>query len=186
MKLKIILLCLAAFIAFLSLVCLGLVAYRQFHWSNYESKFVGAPALVLSLDKPTYAINEPIMARIILLNEGKGDLLIATAMDYPTLRYSPIHYNFVLFDSLGKEVEPVIPNNHIEYKEPVFSILEPYENVRCNTCKTSINNFYPDQLRIPGTYSLQTEYWNETDPQDGRKVWKGELLSNIVIFQIMP
>jgi hypothetical protein len=156
----------------------------EYRWILHKTKFSGEPSLLLSLNKPEYKVNEPINAQVVLLNEGEGDLLIASSIDYHFLHYAPIHFDFFLFNEKNTELDPLIPKFYIDYGDPVFVNIGPHESVPCNTCKLSILDLYPNYLQIPGTYYLQAIYWNHLNPNDGRVAWKGELKSNIVKFEI--
>jgi hypothetical protein len=187
MKPKTTLMIIGFFISAILMLWLGWFVYQQIRWNNHKMEFAGDPVLILSLDKSVYAIGEPVEARIGLLNEGKGDLLIAAEWDIPAFHYAPLHYNLVLFDEMGNEISPLIPNNNQEYNPPSFFLIAPYENVPCNNCKktiTGLYGLYSEPLKNPGTYTIQAEYWNHLDSQDGRKAWKGELKSNMVRFEI--
>lgn len=185
MRAKNIFLVVIALIAVSGLSLFGIWLYKQISREIEKTKFPGEPVLFLCLDKPSYNINEPVMARVILTNDGAGNLLIATGFDYSDRGLAPIRYHFIMKNSIGNEIGlNYEPDEIITINRTRFFNLGPHESAPCDTCKVNLGIIYP--LQTPGTYFVQAVYRNEFDSTDGRKAWKGELNSNVVMFDIKP
>lgn len=142
--------------------------------------------LILSLDKTIYQPNEAVSALISLKNVGNKDLVVNRRM---TVNFSaaPNKFRDISFTITGPSGETVPFAARINARPPTekdFVSLSPGE-----TIETTINIQRLHHMTDIGPYSVSAVYQNVMDPTSfplHKSAWKGEITSNVVVFEIVP
>lgn len=144
------------------------------------------PTLVLTLrfDKDIYDSEEAISARLVLENIGADSVLIKNRM-VPNFSFAPEPVRDIVFVGTypsGGEIEFGVYILVRFPKPDDFVILSPGETVEHTY--NDLGRYYG--FSQPGKYSIHAVYQNQSDPDDGRVAWKGEIRSNTTSFTREP
>jgi hypothetical protein len=181
-----------------------------------SEKDPGKPVLILSLEKPQFSIGEPIRCKNIILNDGNTNIIFPVLLSDREFGYVPYFLTTVILtNEKGENLPYDYPPGFVEFINPGVGIvtLEPHEAVPCFDCGDNLLEYvftessplmlgnYSNALKNPGSYYLQTIliYPRVSDhvrilqgngvsylSPPVQNVWKGELHSNKVKFEIKP
>jgi hypothetical protein len=176
----------------------------------------GHQVLILSLEKPLFSIGEPIRYKNIILNDGNTNITFPVLLSDREFGYVPYIWTTVnLTNGKGEKLPYDYPPGFIRFINPGVGIVtvKPHESVPCFDCGDNLLDYvftesgpvmignYSNSLKTPGSYYLQTvliypRVYNRVRILQGngvsylsppvQNVWKGELLSNKVKFEIKP
>lgn len=137
----------------------------------------------INLDNNTYNSGDIITVKMVMANVGSSDVIVKKRMIVNQLS-SPDQYRDVSFLAIAPSRQALPFGAYITVFPPErddFVTLSPGE---------VIEEYYDLQsvyaIDEGGKYILIAVYFNNMDPDDGRIAWKGELTSNIVIFDFEP
>ncbi len=135
--------------------------------------------LTLSFDKVVYQFGDKIRASISLENTGDEGVLINKRMAINSI--GPREITLVIIGPAEEKVPSTafISVRTLELED--FGTLASGENI---TVSEDIEgNYYFQAGKV---YSVFAVYQNTLDPDKYTTAWKGELKSNVVVFEITP
>ncbi len=137
--------------------------------------------LTLSLHRGSYAPGETVTGKVILKNDGPAAQVVNSRLGLNSaVAPQPFReIGFIISDPAGAEVVFTSKVNRGFPAAENFKALNPGETIER---EYQIDKYYP--LAQPGSYTIQAIYQNQSDPQDGRVAWKGEIQSNTVSFRV--
>jgi hypothetical protein len=176
----------------------------------------GKPVLILSLEKPQFSIGEPIRYRDVILNDGNTNITFPVLMGDSELGFAPFFMTrVILTNEKGENLPYDLPPGFVDFLQPGvgFVTVKPHEAVPCYAGSGDLLRYvftesrplmlgnYSNALKNPGVYYLQTIFIYPRVSDRVRilqgngvsylsppvqNVWKGELHSNKVKFEIKP
>ena len=143
----------------------------------------GGLELMLELDRDVYKLGQTIQAKVILRNAGSEPVLVNARLAW-NREAAPFPFREITFQwtrSSGANPNFALIVDRGFPKDDDFIQLAPNATVE----RTFDITFY-FEIEETGGYSLQAIYENQSEPEDGREVWKGELKSNLISFTVEP
>jgi ribosomal protein S28E/S33 len=141
---------------------------------------------------PTVKSGEPLKVRIELKNDGKDEVVVARNLVGPT--NGPAYLALEFEDENGKKYEEpaLLAWMSLEHRNDWWTQIAPghYYGV-----ENSLDDASCECLKKPGRYKLVARYISKgglTPPSredwyiPAREVWKGEIVSNSVAFEVLP
>jgi hypothetical protein len=140
--------------------------------------------LTLTTDKDIYTPGEDIRATVVLSNEQADTVLVNQRMASNILELIGDlgETYFVILDPAGEEL---VFSAHVRVGFPQISDFAELEPGEWTSQRYVLNEDYYIAGKL-GVYAVQAIYRNDHDPGDGRSAWKGELVSDVVYFTIVP
>ena len=145
------------------------------------------PALTFgaSLDKASYAANEPILTTFTLTNGGKQPVWVNSRfyVSSNTLPRDDRDVYLTVRSASGKELECTFTHPTGFPKTDYFKLLQP---------EAAVSSEHPRDLRAffkfeePGTYTLTATYDNAFGPEIGLEAAQGPLTAAPVTLTITP
>jgi len=141
-------------------------------------------SLTLSLEasKDVYQLSEPVYVSLAIANASNFDLVIKNRMAVNTWSEAITRRDVVFIVKMPSgSISSYRPRSHVNIVENSdFILLAPGEIVEHTYDLSSLYNI--DEY---GAYSAFAIYQNSSDPSDG-VAWRGELVSNVILFTINP
>lgn len=137
--------------------------------------------VAMTLDRETYAHNEPILCKMAIRNTASTPLVVNRRLA-PNSIFAPSPFrevSFVVRDASQAELEFGPRINRGAPKPADFQQLMPGETL---VREYPLREYFA--LDKPGQYSVQAVYQNQSDPGSGTEAWKGEIKSNVVSFRL--
>jgi hypothetical protein len=138
--------------------------------------------LALTLDQERIALGQPIHGKLSLQNAGDAPQLVNCRLTI-NKSFAPAVFRevyFTLNDPSGKPVDFMLKINIGEPRADDFRELAAGESAET---EFDLDMYY--MLEQPGTYSLQANYENHAQPDDGREAWTGKVKSDPVEFALV-
>ena len=151
--------------------------------SSYTVTDVSEPLILsLSIDKDAYQADEPIYAMLTIANTSNTDVIIKKRMA-ANARSESVQKRDVVFIINS----PTGYTSHYKPKTNVFPVEDSdFASLPAGEKIEQIYDlrdlYYIDEH---GTHSVFVIYQNSSDPSNGT-AWRGELVSNVVLFTINP
>jgi hypothetical protein len=141
-------------------------------------------SLILSLEigKEVYQLGEPIQASLSITNISNFDVVVKRRMAVNTWSEVVTRRDvvFIIKDLTG-QISSYSSRSHIDpVEEGDFILLQAGDKVEQ---KYNLDSLY--NIDKYGTYSVFAIYQNSSDPKNAT-AWRGELVSNVILFTISP
>jgi hypothetical protein len=163
-------------------IALSVVGCRLIDGSSKGSQ-MDKLTLSINADKSIYQLGEAVRVSVILTNSGGVDILVnkRMALNFPDAPKTARDLSFTIEGPLGK-LAPFIARVNVRPTRPNdFILLSPDETVEIFYDIESL--YYLEDI---GSYSIFAIYQNALDPDEITNAWKGELKSNVIVFEVVP